>query len=241
MATLKQRVGKVLFSRLPVSRHVFDHVRLELNAMYVRACHRLNPLYLSRIRRLKAQRGLLVNLGCGPFGKPQGWVNLDLHPIENVYLRTDCRRGLPLADGSCRGIHVEMFLEHLDPFDELPPFLREVRRCLEPGGIARFIVPDGEAYLRAYLAPGWDSLNRISYGGEDWSRQYPSKMDAINHVFQQGYEHYGGWDFERLAIVLAGAGFADVRRVSFGEGNFPGGPIDREYHKDGALYVEAVK
>ena len=88
MATLKQRVGKVLFSRLPVSRHVFDHVRLELNAMYVRACHRLNPLYLSRIGRLKAQRGLLVNLGCGPFGKPQGWVNLDLHPIENVYLRT---------------------------------------------------------------------------------------------------------------------------------------------------------
>lgn len=239
--TLKQRVGRFVFKRLPVSRHVFDHFRLELNAWYVRMAHRLNPYYLLRVRKLKKQRNLLVNLGCGPYGQAPGWINLDLSPVRHVYLRTDCRRKLPLADRSCLGIHVEMFLEHLDPFDEIPHFLAEIHRCLQPDGVARFIVPDAELFVRAYLSPGWEAMNRISYGSEDWSKQYTCKMDALNHVFQQGYEHYGGWDLERLRKLLSDAGFDTVRRQTFGVGDFPSGPIDREYHRKNGLYVEAMK
>ncbi len=239
--TLKQRVGRFVFKRLPVSRHVFDHFRLELNAWYVRMAHRLNPYYLLRVRKLKKQRNLLVNLGCGPYGRALGWINLDLSPVRHVYLRTDCRRKLPLADRSCLGIHVEMFLEHLDPFDEIPHFLAEIHRCLQPDGVARFIVPDAELFIRAYLSPGWEALNRISYGCEDWPHQYVCKMDVLNHVFQQGYEHYGGWDFERLQMLLADAGFAAIRRQAFGVGDFPSGPIDREYHRQNGLYVEASR
>ena len=239
--TLKQRLGKFVFRHLPVSRHVFDHFRLELNACYARVAHRLNPYYLFRIRRLRKPKDLLVNLGCGPYGKAEGWINLDLSPGQEIYLRTDCRKTLPLADHSCQGIHVEMFLEHLDPCDEVPHFLAEIHRCLQAGGIARFIVPDAELYIRAYLSPGWDAMNQISYGSEDWSKQYSCKMEALNHVFQQGYEHYGGWDFERLRKLLANAGFNTVRRQAFGMGDFPSGPIDREYHRQNGLYVEATK
>src|SRR3954469_10759681 len=129
--SLKQSIGEYVFKRMPISMHVFNHFRLELNAAYIRALHRISPSYRARVRKLKRSSDLLVNLGCGPFGQASGWINLDLGRAPNVYLRTDCRRQLPLADQSCAGIHVEMFLEHLDPFDEIPTFLREVHRCLK--------------------------------------------------------------------------------------------------------------
>ena len=239
--TLKQELGKFIFRHLPVSRHVFDHFRLELNAWYVRMAHRVSPYYMIRVRKLREQQHLLVNLGCGPYGKAEEWINLDLSPLQHVYIRTDCRKQFPLASYSCQGIHVEMFLEHLDPFDELPYFLAECYRCLQLGGVARFIVPDAELFIRAYLSSGWEAMNRISYGLEDWSKQYTCKMEALNQVFQQGYEHYGGWDFERMRHVLSDAGFARIRRQEYDIGDFPGGPIDREYHRQNGLYVEATK
>jgi predicted SAM-dependent methyltransferase len=239
--SLKQRLGTLLFRKMPISQHVFDHFRLEINALIVRISHRINPYYVLRKRELRRRNGLLVNVGCGPFGLPNGWVNLDLAALENIYLRTDCRRQLPMADSSCRGIHVEMFLEHLDPFDEVPVFLREIYRCLETNGVARFIVPDAALFIEAYINAGWDSMNEISYGSEDWSKSFASKMDALNHIFQQGYEHYGGWDFERLKHVLHEAGFSRIRRCIFSSGDFPLGAIDRDFHRKNGLYVEARK
>ncbi|HMH23191.1 MAG TPA: methyltransferase domain-containing protein [Puia sp.] len=239
--TIKQRLGKLLIPGLPVTRHIFDHFRLELNAIYVRTLHKISPVYLSRIKKLKKKKDILVNLGCGPYGLPDDWINLDLFPIKNVYLRTDCRKWLPLGDNSSKGIHVEMFLEHLDPFEELPVFLKECYRSLQPGGVLRVIVPDAELFLKAYAQEGWDGLNAISYGFEDWSKEYETKMDALNHVFLQVNEHYGGWSYERLKGVLEKAGFATVRRVAYKHGEFPGGAIDREYHRQNGLYVEAVK
>jgi predicted SAM-dependent methyltransferase len=239
--TLKQRIGKILIPRLPVTRHVFNHVRAELNAIYVRFLHRVSPFYRNKIKALKSRKELLVNLGCGPYGLPDGWINLDLFPINNVYLRTDCRKFLPLADNSCKGIHVEMFLEHLEPLEELPVFLQECYRALEPGGILRIIVPDAELFLTAYAADGWDEINKISYGFEDASKAYTTKMDLLNHVFLQEYEHYGGWSFERMEHFLQKAGFTRYAKLSYATGAFPGGPIDREYHRQNGLYVEAVK
>lgn len=108
---------------MPISRHVFDHIRLELNAGIVRIMHKIHPLYLYKISKLNKRRNLLINVGCGPYGLDHDWINLDLYPIKNVYLRSDCRKKLPLSSNSCLGIHVEMFLEHLDPVDEIPFFL----------------------------------------------------------------------------------------------------------------------
>lgn len=238
--TIKQRLGAFIFKRMPVTRHVFDHVRLELNACWVRLMHRVHPGYIRKRKLLAKKAGILVNIGCGPYGKGAPWINLDLFPIQNVFLRTDCRRKLPLANGSCAGIHVEMFLEHLDPFEELPVFLNEVYRSLQKGGVLRVIVPDAKKFIEAYLSPGWDEMNKISYGGEDWSQHYSSKMDALNHVFLQEYEHYGGWDETRMTQVLGRAGFTTIKRVQFMEGAFPD-IIDRPYHQQSGLYFEATK
>ncbi len=239
--TIKQRIGTWVFNNLPFSKHVFDHVRLELNAMYVRLLHRISPVYRLKIKKLKNRKDILLNLGCGPYGLPDDWVNLDLFPIKNVYLRTDCRKKIPLADNSCKGVHVEMFMEHLEPIDELPFFLQECHRVLQQNGILRIIVPNARLFLEAYFSDKWDELNKISYGFEDWSKLYDCKMDALNHVFLQGYEHYGGWDEGRMNFVLKKAGFNKINYVEYGQGAFPGGPIDREYHRQNGLYVEATK
>lgn len=239
--TIKQQIGKFIFENMPISRHVFDHFRLELNAFLVRLMHRVHPVYLKRIKKLKKKKNLLVNIGCGPFGIEKGWINLDLYPIKNVYLRTDCRKKLPFSPETCLGIHVEMFLEHLDPVDELPHFLSSCYNSLQQNGILRIIVPDAQKFVRAYLDNDWSEMNKISYGLDDWSKKFPTKMDSLNHVFMQGYEHYGGWDKERISNVLNKAGFSIIKFVEFGIGDFPNGPIDREYHKQNGLYVEAQK
>jgi predicted SAM-dependent methyltransferase len=238
--TIKQKIGKLVFKNLPFSKHVFNHMRLELNAIWVRLMHKINPVYIHKVWKLKKQKNLLINLGCGPYGKEYGWINLDLFPIQHVYIRADCRKELFFSNNSCLGVYIEMFLEHVDPFDELPFLLKECYRVLMPKGVLRIIVPDAEKFINAYVNDGWDEMNSISYGKEDWSLMYSNKMEALNHVFLQGYEHFGGWDFERLKSVLQFAGFVKINLVQFNKGVFKE-IIDREFHKENGLYVEAIK
>ena len=236
--TLKQALGLVVIPKLPMNRHVFDHIRNELNAMWVRTLHRLHPVYRSQIRALRKKRGVLLNLGCGPFGHT-GWINLDLHKSAGVTLRTDCRRNLPLSDGACAGIHVEHYFEHLTHEEEVPAFLAECRRCLNSGGVLRIVVPDVERYVRAYVQEGWSGLDALVAPGSSTQDFFETKMRALNHVMVQGHEHFGGYDFETLALALKRAGFKTIRRHVFGEGEFPGGCIDRNQHRPYSLYVEA--
>jgi len=238
VTTLKQKLGAWLIPRMPVNPWVFRTFRVELNAIGVRLLGRCHPAWIARQRALRARKGVLVNIGCGPFGQ-EGWVNLDLFPAPGVTARVDCRRHLPLSDGAARGIHVEHYLEHLEPGTERPRFLAECRRCLEPGGVLRIVVPDMRKYIEAYLVPGWGALNQVGCGGELPEAAFATKIEALNHVFVQDGEHYGGFDAEYLRRTLKQAGFADAEQVEWREGRFPGGAIDREQHRSYSLYMEA--
>jgi len=240
MPTLKQRIGGWLIPRLPLNPVLFRLLRLELSALWANSLNAMHPGYLARRRALARRRDVLVNIGCGPFGH-DGWINFDLYAHTRVTLAIDCRRSLPLADDSCRGIHVEHYFEHLEPTRERSRFLAECRRCLQPGGILRIIVPDARKYAQAYLADGWAELNAMGCGGEPPQTAFVTKMGALNHVFLQDGEHYGGIDAELLGDELTAAGFGDVKVVGWREGAFPGGCIDREQHRSYSLYTEAQK
>jgi predicted SAM-dependent methyltransferase len=240
VSALKQRLGKWLIPRLPVSPWVFGIFRRELNAMTVRLLGRVHPGWIARRRAIGRQRGLLVNIGCGPFGR-EGWINLDLFAAAHVTMRADCRRRLPLADASARGIHVEHYFEHLEPATERPRFLAECRRCLESGGVLRIIVPDMRKYIDAYIAPGWEAIDAVGCGGEKPQAVFATKMEALNHVFVQDGEHYGGFDAEHLRRTLVQGGFSEVEKVEWRQGRFPGGAIDRDQHKPYSLYMEAIR
>ena len=92
MTTLKQRLGSWLIPRLPVNPWVFRTFRVELNGLMVRLVNAVHPGRVARLRALSRLKGVLVNVGCGPFGQ-DGWVNLDLFTAPGVTLRVDCRRG----------------------------------------------------------------------------------------------------------------------------------------------------
>lgn len=235
--TLKQRLGTLLFRHLPITRFLFDQLRVETNAGLRILEAQWSPRTRLRLSRLHAARGQLVNVACGPAPLP-GFVNLDLHPASPEIIGWDCRRDLPLGDGAADGVRAEQFLEHLDPREELPVFLRNCHRVLKGGGILRIIVPDAERYLRAYCSDDLAGFRALGVPNP-FPEDLPTRMDIINHVFHQWHEHRWGYDFETLEHRLHTAGFRDVRKMSFGVSLDPRLAADRPHHEPNSLYVDA--
>ena len=237
--TLKQRIGTLLFPRLPITRFLFNILRDETAAWIVRTKNACLPWRRRRLRRVRAMRDVCVNVACGP-QVLDGFVNVDLHHDNPEVVAWDSRRSLPIGDGAARGIRVEQFVEHLETQEELPAFLADCRRALASGGVLRIIVPDAERYLQAYcradLQGFWD-LEVPNPFPDD----LPTRMDIINHVFHQWDEHRWAYDFETLAHRLKAAGFTRVERSAYLSSREPALGQDRAVHAPYSLYVEAVK
>jgi predicted SAM-dependent methyltransferase len=197
------------------------------------------------LRKFRNARGLRINIGCGRCGKP-GWINIDIGAFPEVNCFWDCRKSLPFPDNSSKSIFTEHFVEHLDYSEEIPYFLSECYRVLEPGGVIRIIVPDAERYLQGYCHGGWEELAKVRPLGPDHSdahfgSKYNTKMELVNAVFRQYFEHKFAWDYETMEFVLRRYGFPTIHRQRFGQSVQHGLAIDRPERAAESLYVEAVK
>jgi len=224
---------------IPIPQHTFFPLLYELYLIGVRLTSRGAP------RRFHGQRDLLINLGAGDQGLP-GWVNVDIFAAPGVTCRYDCRKRLPFPDDSARGIFCEHFLEHLDYSEEVPHFLSECRRVLQPGGVLRVLVPDAGRYLLAYAQGGWEELAHLrplDAGQVDAHFQFPyrTRMELVNMVFRQGHQHRFAYDVETLAFVLRRYGFRQVIRQDYRVSLLPELAIDQEVRASESLVVEAVK
>lgn len=237
--TLKQRIGRWVFPRLPITRFLFDQLRFEVNGFRVRAGNRTLPWRRARLADLRNRRDLLLNVACGP-QVLDGFVNLDLLPASGRVIAWDCRRSVPAADGAAAGIRAEQFVEHLEPREELPAFLGDCRRALKPGGVLRIIVPDAGRYLQAYCAPDLSGFRALEVP-DPFPSDLPTRMDVVNHIFHQWHEHRWGYDFETLNHRLKAAGFAKAQPMTYGSSLLPALAQDRDVHAPYSLYVDAVK
>jgi predicted SAM-dependent methyltransferase len=236
---MRKAIKSIMAKAIPIYlvEQVTTEVRLAARRMFTARSVR---------RRLASQKSCRVNVGCGS-NPIEGWINLDIVSHPGVYF-WDCRRGLPFPDGTVAAIYSEHFLEHLDLESEAHPFLRECLRCLQPRGVLRIVVPDAGAYLRAYGAP-WESLanlrplDRTANGWRDrWlGWVYQTKMQFMNAVFRQRYEHKYAYDAETLVLVMREAGFADSVVQQFGVSIDPKMAPDSNDRRTESLYVEAVK
>lgn len=237
--TLKQRIGRWLIPRLPISPALFMKLRFEANSLVCHARNKISPSYHRRVKKMRGERGLNLNVGSGGRGLT-GWVNTDAvgHSSDQTF-SCDIRRGIPLSDGSVARIFAEHVIEHLDFKHELPKVLGEFHRILDEGGLVRIVVPDGRRFTQAYLGSG--EVKWASLGIEPFPADMPTPMAMLNHVFHQEGEHHFAYDFETLEWALRISGFKNIRQCSFGQSSDPLLAIDREEHAPYSLYVEAMK
>lgn len=199
----------------------------------------------SAIAQYKNAKDLLVNIGAGSLGKPR-WVNVDLYDAPGINCIYDCRQSLPFPDNSVKGIFTEHFFEHIDYIEEVPCFLSECHRVLQPGGVIRIIVPDAEKYLNGYCKAGWEELSKTRPLDSEhtdfyFNFKYNTKIQLINFVFRQNYEHKYAYDYETLELILSKSGFSSVQRQEFGKSLMDELCIDQQIRASESLYVEAVK
>lgn len=228
---------KILWEILPFQ--TWDELRFELQALKVRCAQ---PFRRAWYRK---QEDFYLNVGCGGSGV-EGWVNMDLFPAPGVNCLWDARRSLPFPSESCRGIFCEHFLEHLEPTLEAPTFLRECHRILKRGGKIRILVPDGEAYLKAYAQGGWEGLKQLrglsGEGKDPWfGNGYQTCMELINMVFRQGIQHAFTYDFETLALRLKEACFPNVRKGAYRDSWDKKLNLDHKKRASESLILEAEK
>ena len=155
-----------------------------------------------------------LNLGCGPNPK-KGWLNIDLFE-RTADLQLDLREPWPFPDNSVSYIYSEHVFEHFDFHREVPYFLAEALRVLEPGGVFDVVVPDTEEPLRAYGDPKssyWSTLAKRWH--PEWCQ---TELDHINYHFRQDGEHKYAWDLDTLTRSLKRAGFQCVVRREFDSG-----------------------
>ena len=186
-----------------------------------------------------AQAASYVQFGCG-FCAPQEWINFDASPaarfermplVGKLYTFNadrfppnvrygDICRGLPVADGSCRGLYASHVLEHLT-LEDLRWALRESFRMLEPGGVLRVVVPDLELYARRYVSAldqgeveACSNFMRRTGLGQGNRRMSPMR---VLRDFIGGSHHRWMWDYPGLKGELEKVGFVDVRRAQFND------------------------
>jgi predicted SAM-dependent methyltransferase len=211
-----------------------DAVRLFLDEWELSRLHRRE---IKKVPRLLKTLPARLNLGCGP-NRKDGWVNIDLFDSA-ADLRLDLREPWPFPDSSISYIYSEHLFEHFDFHNEVPRFLGEALRVLQPDGIFDLAVPDTEPALKAYDNPGapyW------STAAEEWHPDWcETQLDHINYHFRQYDEfserdqHKYAWDAKTLERTLQAAGFTSISQRDFNP------LLDSEARRVGSLYMMARK
>jgi len=212
-----------------------------------------------RIRPAADSHGLVkVNLGCG-LAVARGWTNVDaslnafvsgwpraLHRLlyrasganrrytadeycdllaTRDFIHHDLSYGIPFPNACADYVYSSHLLEHLH-LESARRLLRDCLRVLKKGGVLRLCVPDLERAMSLY-----------SQGRKREMLQTYFFVDESRNAFSV---HKYMYDFGLLKEELEGAGFSDVTRRAFGEGEMPDVAM-LDNHPDETLFVEAKK
>jgi predicted SAM-dependent methyltransferase len=205
--------------RVPGAALVLD-VRLVARAARARrAAQRHEQALVERDRAWLAswegRRDLRINVGSSS-RHVDGWVSVDiLRDPEGRCLRMDATQPWPFASGAAVAIASEHVIEHIDPA-AFPGFLSEAFRVLRPGGLLRLSTPNLRGICGAYLAADAFVLEAHRRHGYE-ARTH---ADLVNN-YLRCFGHVHVYDVESLRLLLAEAGFVDVREAAFGQSAHP--------------------
>jgi SAM-dependent methyltransferase len=179
---------------------------------------------------------IYAQYGCG-LSAPAEWQNFDSSPTlrwERVPLLGrwtknaerfpahvkvgDIVTGLPLPDGSCKGVYASHVLEHLAR-EEFYKALENTYKLLAPGGIFRLIVPDlayiGREYIRMLDKGDPEASHSMVTATILGEETRPRGLGAMAYQMLNTSRHLWMWDEFSLRKALEDRGFDHVRRCAF--------------------------
>ncbi len=162
-----------------------------------------------------------LNIGCG--GRPLGgYINVDMDSADDLRRRYPSRKfapdlkiydydifHLPYQDSTVDEVRADSFLEHLS-FSEEPKFFKEVSRVLKSGGTFKFLVPNFEEVVKAWLK-----------AKDDWKEFYRNDDEAIakHHWFgNYSYAIDNRWGYLTAAFYGTQNGDGQFHRNCYTEG-----------------------
>lgn len=189
---------------------------------------------------------LRLNIGCGPNGQFEGFINIDnskavllskFPKIKKFFFQMrlisqeklehdwtgvrwmDASRRLPFVSESVDKIYCSHFLEHIPP-DKGKHLLNECYRVLKKDGIMRLVVPDlfwhAERYVRESIRIHKDS--QLSDDRSVHDKFLESVYGAYLSNKRYGANHCYMYDLPTLVSVLKKIGFGKVRECQYQEG-----------------------
>jgi predicted SAM-dependent methyltransferase len=209
-----KRLGTAL-RRIPGAGLVLDARVAVRDRRSSNAARRREEALVERDRRwiasLRGRTGLRLNIGSSS-QHLDGWISVDiLRDPEGRCLRMDATQPWPFDDGSAEAVASEHVIEHVDPV-AVPAFLAEAFRVLGPGGVLRISTPNLRGISEAYIASDPEVL--AAHRAHGYSAR--THADLVNN-YLHAWGHVYVYDFESLQLLLADAGFSEIREAAFGE------------------------
>jgi predicted SAM-dependent methyltransferase len=204
---------------------------------------------------------LYVQYGCG-WSAPEGWINFDASPtlrLERLpcfrrfikknrqpfppnVLYGDIIRGLPIEQGSCKGMYCSHVLEHL-ALEDLKSALRKTHSFLSEEGIFRFVIPDLRFYAQHYVNNS--SVTAAHTFMKDTCLGQEKRERSLYGFFLQwlgNSQHRWMWDYLSIEEELRQVGFRKIRRANYNDAEDPMfHKVENKKRWENSLGIECVK
>lgn len=211
---------------------------------------------------------LKLNIGCGPTGQIDGFINIDNskaallgrypnikkllfytkllskekyeHSWDNVAYM-DASKKLRFSTSSVDKIYSSHFLEHI-PKEKAESTLRECHRVLKKGGCFRLVIPDLLWHSKEYIR----STETILNNNEDkYTREHHDKfLSSIYGAYldkkRYGLLHCYMYDIPTIFCLLKETGFINIRSFQYQEGQDPELKLHDNRPLD-SIHIECVK
>ncbi len=197
---------------------------------------------------LEKHRVRKIQFGCWPY-LLDGWLNSELYGSKDL-LPLDLTKPFPLPDASFDYAFSEHVIEHFS-LGQGTHIFNETYRILKPGGWLRMSTPD-LAFLIALYSPKKTAVQKryLKWSSQEFFKELGTHHEAfVINNFVRAWGHQFIYDFESFKILLAKAGFTQIRRAAPGKSKdaqmrhleHHGQSYTEEFNQLESLVIEARK
>ena len=162
---------------------------------------------------------MIIDIGSGPWPKPDAQVRMDLHPWPSVNCVHDLlETPYPFKNDTFEKAYMGDVVEHIYIFD-VDRVLTEVNRILKPGAIFEVVVPDFRWIAERIVKGDWKEKANVDWlnpTDDPWKNAMSYWFGGFHNKEEYkmaGMGHVNGFDFDALKSLLEKNGFTNVQRV----------------------------